>query len=608
MQADSHPQCSSRPAGTSKQIASLCTEPLTTSYLLPKSANSSRSSVYAPPGGISSSLNQQAHSSIADNHSLKQGSFFYPQAPAPLNIGVGGTGYRAGYSAGPKQEEVHFNDALQVLLDNTKGTPHSNEQGASNIAEVLSRGLEWPTWSELVPEEGSIGTCWTDLLCTYTGDNPDLHMISQTKKYSTAGLVAQFSQVREHPLRGGSYSPVSPCASGSAALAKQRLRWTPELHDRFIEAVNKLGEATPKGVLKMMDVQNLTIYHVKSHLQKYRLAKYIPDSPEGKTERKRNSSENITALDPDMVTEALRLQMEVQKRLHEQLEVQRHLQLRIEAQGKYLQQMFEQQQKSVGMIGSSFTTVEKTTTFCPGDPPLSLDFASPEIGGCGQTVGTSLSSDGHGASALKNFSRQSQSQNSNDGLNSNVPNQSPHITMKKIKLDCRPSTQQEHEKQEDLDQPQSQFLGYRADGTDTPASERSNCCLTVQAMPDFFGQYSEQEQLEDVPKIISVQLNGEPTLFPRQHLVHASQHSENSVSISSSSFQPLALGDLLSFEQRQESQTPSTSFQQASNRTSSFKQPSNPVHAHCTETNAARHQRTQEDSTTVGSASVKFYS
>lgn len=40
-------------------------------------------------------------------------------------------------------------------------------------------------------------------------------------------------------------------------------------------------------------------------------------------------------------TDGIRMQMEVQRRLHEQLEVQRHLQLRIEAQGKYMQTILE---------------------------------------------------------------------------------------------------------------------------------------------------------------------------------------------------------------------------------------------------------------------------
>lgn len=48
------------------------------------------------------------------------------------------------------------------------------------------------------------------------------------------------------------------------------------------------------------------------------------------------------------ISEAIQMQIEVQRRLHEQLEVQRHLQLRIEAQGKYLQAVLEKAQETLG--------------------------------------------------------------------------------------------------------------------------------------------------------------------------------------------------------------------------------------------------------------------
>ncbi|KAI4295618.1 hypothetical protein L6164_035643 [Bauhinia variegata] len=55
---------------------------------------------------------------------------------------------------------------------------------------------------------------------------------------------------------------------------KQRRCWSPELHRRFINALQQLGgsqAATPKQIRELMQVDGLTNDEVKSHLQKYRL-------------------------------------------------------------------------------------------------------------------------------------------------------------------------------------------------------------------------------------------------------------------------------------------------------------------------------------------------
>ncbi|KAM0932324.1 putative transcription factor MYB-HB-like family [Dioscorea sansibarensis] len=145
--------------------------------------------------------------------------------------------------------------------------------------------------------------------------------------------------------------------SNSNVSSRQRLRWTHELHERFVDAVTQLGgpdRATPKGVLRVMGVPGLTIYHVKSHLQKYRLAKFIPDS--SSDAEKKDSGDILSGLENSsgmQITEAIKLQMEVQKRLHEQLEVQRQLQLRIEAQGKYLKKIIEEQQRLSSVLADA---------------------------------------------------------------------------------------------------------------------------------------------------------------------------------------------------------------------------------------------------------------
>ncbi|MBA0780054.1 hypothetical protein Gotri_004197 [Gossypium trilobum] len=183
-----------------------------------------------------------------------------------------------------------------------------------------------------------------------------------------------YSAIRSLPLDGrvGDYqgSLDGTNLPGDACLVlttdpKPRLRWTTELHERFVDAVTQLGgpdKATPKTIMRTMGVKGLTLYHLKSHLQKYRLGKQsckestdnskdascVAESQD--TGSSTTSSSRMVAQDLNdgyQVTEALRAQMEVQRRLHEQLEVQHRLQLRIEAQSKYLQSMLEKACKAL---------------------------------------------------------------------------------------------------------------------------------------------------------------------------------------------------------------------------------------------------------------------
>ncbi|KAH7316002.1 hypothetical protein KP509_21G073900 [Ceratopteris richardii] len=53
---------------------------------------------------------------------------------------------------------------------------------------------------------------------------------------------------------------------------KMKVDWTPELHRRFVQAVEHLGvdKAIPSRILEIMGVQHLTRHNIASHLQKYR--------------------------------------------------------------------------------------------------------------------------------------------------------------------------------------------------------------------------------------------------------------------------------------------------------------------------------------------------
>ncbi|XP_026665294.2 myb-related protein 2-like isoform X3 [Phoenix dactylifera] len=152
---------------------------------------------------------------------------------------------------------------------------------------------------------------------------------------------AAFPPERHLYLQGGN-------APGNSGLilstdAKPRLKWTPELHQRFIEAVNQLGgadKATPKTVMRLMGIPGLTLYHLKSHLQKYRLSKNL--QAQVNTGSTKNVTGSVIAADRTsevsgalmdttnivshsnktmQISKALQMNIEAQRQLHEQLEI-----------------------------------------------------------------------------------------------------------------------------------------------------------------------------------------------------------------------------------------------------------------------------------------------
>ncbi|KAK8506116.1 hypothetical protein V6N12_074169 [Hibiscus sabdariffa] len=265
------------------------------------------------------------------------------------------------------------------FLDFPVSTPVQSSQVESTdcsgimTSEDLCKSNEWQEWADQLITDGcALASNWNELLVDNVMD-----METEVGKPCTT-ISEQKSQVHQQlpsPSVAGRIV-VNSSSSANNAPTKPRMRWTPELHEAFVQAVDQLGgseRATPKGVLKLMKVEGLTIYHVKSHLQKYRTARYIPETSEGSLEKKTTPMEEISSLDLKTgtgITEALRLQIEVQKRLHEQLEIQRNLQLQIEEQGRYLQMMFEKQKSGLDRLKVSPSNLENPST--PSDATAEL--------------------------------------------------------------------------------------------------------------------------------------------------------------------------------------------------------------------------------------------
>ncbi|KAI5079726.1 hypothetical protein GOP47_0005205 [Adiantum capillus-veneris] len=165
----------------------------------------------------------------------------------------------------------------QLIFSNFKeGLVECNIKGLSSCPSMqgfsMSKLSNPLTIDAKGPERGNI---------SHVGHN--IGTEKSISKESEDCSASNTSSMRPSPpsANGGSNFPSGSSSNGRITSGKRsmrapRMRWTSHLHTHFVHAVEALGghdRATPKSVLELMNVKDLTLAHVKSHLQMYRTVK-----------------------------------------------------------------------------------------------------------------------------------------------------------------------------------------------------------------------------------------------------------------------------------------------------------------------------------------------
>ncbi|WOH13381.1 hypothetical protein DCAR_0832891 [Daucus carota subsp. sativus] len=168
-------------------------------------------------------------------------------------------------SSNEDEQEPHFKKAKNVMTDNNRSEKSLKKSDWLRSVQLWNQTPDSPITKEDSPQKLSV------VEVNKNGNGGAFHPFKREDKKSEETPVAAAASSTEEA--GGS-SGGCKAEDKEDPRRKARRCWSPELHKRFLQALQQLGGAhvgTPKQIRELMKVDGLTNDEVKSHLQKYRL-------------------------------------------------------------------------------------------------------------------------------------------------------------------------------------------------------------------------------------------------------------------------------------------------------------------------------------------------